>query len=263
MKTTAKGSNLHALGRFWHYMQYTIGLILFLIVWQVLSVQTGLISTPFETLIRLGTVWTTPVAKVPMIMHVLISMERVAIALLLAIIIGIPLGIMMGWNQKFRNAVKPIFEVLRPIPPIAIIPLFTLWLGTGEVSRVAIILFGVVMPITVNATVGVEMVPPLNVYVGRIFGASKKDLLVDIIWPSSIGAIFAGIRVALGSGWCVLLASEMLGARSGVGFLIMQGSYNNDVTLSIVGMVMIGILGALFAVVFDYLERWLCPWLKK
>jgi taurine transport system permease protein len=263
LKTKDKNSVLFILGRIWHYLQYTVGLIGFLVVWQVLAVNTGLVPTPFETLQRLGTVWATPVAKVSMISHVLISMQRVFLALLVAIVVGIPLGVMLGWNRKFRAVIWPIFETIRPVPPIALIPLITLWMGTGEFSRVFIIFFGVLMPITVNSTVGVEMVPPLNIDVGRIFGASRKDLLFDIIWPSSIPAIFAGIRVSLSAGWCVLLAAEMLSARSGLGFLIMQGSYNNDIELSIVGMFMIGILGALFAVLFDILERWLCPWLKK
>jgi len=254
---------LYILGRVWHYFQYTIGLIVFIIAWQLISVRIGFIPTPYETLIRLGTVWSVPVAKVSMIMHVLISVRRVALALLIAIVLGIPLGILMGWNRVFRAVVWPVFETIRPIPPISLIPLFTLWMGTGEISRVAIIFFGVLMPITVNSTVGVEMIPILNVDVGRIFGAKKKDLLIDIILPSSIPAIFAGIRVALSSGWCVLLAAEMLGARSGLGYLIMQGSFNNDIGLSIVGMLMIGILGALFAIIFDFLERWLCPWLKN
>ena len=263
MKIKAERGPTFVIGRIWRYMQHTLGLIAFLLAWQALSVRTGLISTPYETLTRLGTVWSTPVAKVSMIMHVLISMRRVFLSIAGAIVIGIPLGIMMGWNQRFRAVVWPIFETIRPIPPISLIPLFTLWMGTGEISRVAIIFFGVLMPITVNSTVGVEMVPLLNIDVGRIFGASKKDMFIDVIWPSSIPAIFAGIRVSLSSGWCVLLASEMLGARSGLGYLIMQGSYNNDIELSIVGMLMIGLLGALFAVVFDCIERWICPWLKN
>jgi taurine transport system permease protein len=119
------------------------------------------------------------------------------------------------------------------------------------------------MPITINSNVGVDMVPPINIDVGRIFGASKKNLLFDIVLPSSIPAILAGVRVALSAGWCVLLAAEMISARSGIGFLIMNGSNNGDIGLSIVGMILLGLLGALFAVAFDVIERWLCPWLKK
>ena len=116
------------------------------------------------------------------------------------------------------------------------------------------------MPIVVNSYAGVGMIPPLNFDVGRSLGASSRDMLFDIVLPSSLSAIFAGIRTALGTGWMVLLAAEMLAAKSGIGFLIMQGSNANDLELAIVGMFMIGIFGALFAYGFDYVERWLCPW---
>ena len=119
------------------------------------------------------------------------------------------------------------------------------------------------MPIVINSYSGVVMVPEINFQVGRVFGARSMDMLFDVVLPSSLNAIFAGIRTALGGGWMVLLASEMLGAREGIGFLIMQGSSANDLTLAIVGMVMIGAFGALFAYGFDFLERWLCPWKRK
>ena len=109
----------------------------------------------------------------------------------------------------------------------------------------------------------IVMVPEINFQVGMVFGARSMDMLFDVVLPSSLNAIFAGIRTALGGGWMVLLASEMLGAREGIGFLIMQGSSANDLTLAIVGMVMIGAFGALFAYGFDFLERWLCPWKRK
>ncbi|MBQ6949824.1 MAG: ABC transporter permease subunit, partial [Firmicutes bacterium] len=127
----------------------------------------------------------------------------------------------------------------------------------------AIITMGVFMPIVINSYSGGIMVPEINYQVGKDFGAKSTDMLFDVVLPSSLNAIFAGIRTALGGGWMVLLASEMLGAREGIGFLIMQGNSANDLTLSIVGMVMIGFFGMLFAYAFDYLERWLCPWKRK
>lgn len=118
-----------------------------------------------------------------------------------------------GLEQTFRAIFKPLFEVIRPVPPIAWVPLFTLWFGTSEFSRVAIITMGVFMPIVINSYSGVVMVPEINFQVGRVFGARSMDMLFDVVLPSSLNAIFAGIRTALGGGWMVLLASEMLGAR--------------------------------------------------
>lgn len=245
--------------KIFYYIGPYLLIIGFLLLWQ----QVKLLPTPYETLKRLVVIWTGNVAKHPMIYHVGISMRRVLTALLISVVVGVPFGVAMGWNKVFRAIFKPLFEVIRPVPPIAWVPLFTLWFGTGEFSRVAIIIMGVFMPIVINSYSGVIMVPEINFQVGQIFGAKSTDMLFDVVLPSSLNAIFAGIRTALGGGWMVLLASEMLGARAGLGFLIMQGSSANDMTLAIVGMVMIGLFGSLFAYAFDYIERWLCPWKRK
>lgn len=252
------------LYKFFYYAGPYLLIIAFLLLWQSVAVSgKTMLPSPYDAFKRLITIWSGNVAKHPMIYHVGISMRRVLSALIFSVVVGVPFGIAMGWNKIFRAVFKPLFEVIRPVPPIAWVPLFTLWFGTGEFSRVAIITMGVFMPIVINSYSGVVMVPEINFQVGRVFGARSTDMLFDVVLPSSLNAIFAGIRTALGGGWMVLLASEMLGAREGIGFLIMQGSSANDLTLAIVGMVMIGAFGALFAYGFDFLERWLCPWKRK
>lgn len=258
----AKQKNL--ILQFLHYISPSFFIILFVVLWQIVAVNgKTMLPTPFETLKRLLVVWSSSIAKVPMIVHVGISVRRIVLAILLAVGFGVPFGVALGWNNTFRAIFKPIFEILRPIPPISLVPLVTLWFGTGEISRIIIIFFGVLMPIVVNSYSGVAMIPPLNIEVGKSFGATDKDLMFDIVLPSSVSVIFAGIRTALGTGWMVLLAAEMLAAKSGIGFLIMQGSNANDLTLAIVGMFMIGILGAGFAYLFDFIELGLCPWKRK
>ena len=253
-----------ALYKFLYYAGPVLLIVGFLLLWNSVSAAGKVrLPSPAEAMERMVTIWSGNVAKHPMIYHVGISMRRVLSALVFSIVVGVPFGIAMGWNRTFRAIFKPLFEVIRPVPPIAWVPLFTLWFGTGEFSRVAIITMGVFMPIVINSYSGVIMVPEINFQVGKVFGAKSTDMLFDVVLPSSLNAIFAGIRTALGGGWMVLLASEMLGAREGIGFLIMQGNSANDLTLSIVGMVMIGLFGALFAYGFDFLERWLCPWKRK
>lgn len=252
------------LYKFLYYVGPVLLIVGFLLLWNSVSVAGKVrLPSPAQALERMITIWSGNVAKHPMIYHVGISMRRVLSALIFSIVVGVPFGIAMGWNKTFRAVFKPLFEVIRPVPPIAWVPLFTLWFGTGEFSRVAIITMGVFMPIVINSYSGVIMVPEINFQVGKVFGAKSTDMLFDVVLPSSLNAIFAGIRTALGGGWMVLLASEMLGAREGIGFLIMQGNSANDLTLSIVGMVMIGLFGALFAYGFDFLERWMCPWKRK
>ena len=247
-----------------HYLSPSFVLIAFMLLWHMTAVGgETMLPTPVATLRRLATIWTSIIAREPMIVHVWVSIRRILTALGVALLFGVPFGVTLGWNKTFRAIFMPVFEIIRPIPPISWVPLLTLWLGTGEIPRVAIIFIGVLMPIVVNSYAGVSMVPPLNIDVARSFGANRREMLFDIVLPSSLGAIFSGIRTAVGTGWMVLLAAEMLAARSGIGFLIMQGSNANDLELAIVGMFMIGILGASFAYGFDFLERWLCPWKRS
>jgi len=260
-----KSNSLLTLGyRMFYYISPALALVAFLVLWHIVAVSgKTLLPTPFDTFQRLIIVWGTTISHQPMIAHVAISVQRIVIALAVAVLFGVPFGVALGWNKTFRAIFKPVFEIIRPVPPIAWVPLVTLWFGTGEIPRMIIIFMGVLMPIVVNSYSGVAMVPSLNTDVGRAFGANSVDMLFDIVLPSSLGAIFAGIRTAVGTGWMVLLAAEMLAAKSGIGFLIMEGSNNNDLELAIVGMVMIGILGSLFAYGFDFLERWLCPWKRS
>jgi len=264
LKTNPLLENRGPVYKFFYYVGPILLIIAFLLGWNSVSAAGNvMLPSPAEALERMITIWSGNVAKHPMTYHVGISMRRVLTALIFSVVVGVPFGIAMGWNKTFRAIFKPLFEVIRPVPPIAWVPLFTLWFGTSEFSRVAIITMGVFMPIVINSYSGVIMVPEINFQVGKVFGAKSTDMLFDVVLPSSLNAIFAGIRTALGGGWMVLLASEMLGAREGIGFLIMQGNSANDLTLSIVGMVMIGFFGMLFAYAFDYLERWLCPWKRK
>lgn len=246
-----------------YYLSPFIMLAVFVLLWQVMSGIQKFLPSPLDTLRRLVVIWSGPVAKQPMIVHVGMSMMRVVGSLLAAIVLGIPFGVFLGWSRTFRAVFKPIFEIIRPVPPIAWVPLITLWLGTGEIPRMLIIFVGVVMPIVINAYTGVIMVPQINFDVAKIFNAKRKEILFDVVLPSSLNAIFAGIRIALGAGWMVLLAAEMLAAKSGIGFLIMHGNNGGDLTLSLVCMFMIALLGAAFAFGFDYLERWLCPWKRN
>lgn len=156
-----------------YYIGPYLLIAVFLLLWnQAAASGKTLLPSPYETLKRLVLIWSGNVAKHPMIYHVWISMRRVLTALAFSIVVGTPFGIAMGWNRMFRAIFKPLFEIIRPVPPIAWVPLFTLWFGTNEFSRVAIITMGVFMPIVINAYSGVIMVPEINFQVGRIFGTA-------------------------------------------------------------------------------------------
>ena len=192
--------------------------------------------------------------------HTLMSLRRVGLGLLFATLIGIPFGTFIGWNSTFRALFQPLFEMIRPIPPLAWVPLITVWFGIGETPKVILVFIGTFTPIVVNTYSGVRLASPENIEVGRMFGAKGLRLLSDIVMPSALPAIMAGLKTALTTGWGVVLAAEMISANSGLGMLVTRGSDSGDLPLTILSMIIIGIVGALMSAVFTVIERKLSPW---
>ncbi|KUO77722.1 MAG: taurine ABC transporter permease [Clostridia bacterium BRH_c25] len=216
--------------------------------------------TPAMTIERLNDLIKFPVSRISVFGHIWASLQRVLIAFGIAIITGISLGLAMGWNKYVHAFLGPIFEILRPIPPIAWIPLVILWFGVGEFPKILLVFIGSFIPIVLNTFTGVKMVEPIYLNVGKVMKASTLLKLMHIVLPASVPAIFAGLKAALSSGWMVVVAAEMIASRSGVGFLITRGSESYDIALILCGMIIIGIVGAVLSVILTYVERWLCPW---
>jgi len=240
-----------------------LSIALLFVLWLLAAETVPSFPSPAEVVERYGALLERPISKTGMLGHTWASLARVLKALGLSIVLGIPFGLLLGWNKTFRGIFKPIFEALRPVPPIAWIPLFSLWLGVGELSKVMIIFMGTVMPIVVNTFAGVSMVPNQLLMASRSFGATHTQVLTDIVLPASLQSIFAGIKTALSTGWMVVLAAEMISAKKGLGFLITRGSDTNDLALCVIAMIFIGVIGAMISYGFDYVERMLCPWTKK
>ncbi|MBS5064052.1 MAG: ABC transporter permease [Hungatella hathewayi] len=245
---------------FYYVAPYCSILLLFLGWLYISSTKPELFPTPAATWDRLILLLEKPLARVPLWKHVINSLRRVVIALVAASVAGVIFGIFMGWNRTFNATLGSLFQIIRPIPPIAWIPLITIWFGIGEFPKVLIIFIGTFSIVVTNTYTGVAMVDPLNLAVGKIFHASKREILTEIVLPAALPAIFSGIRMAIGVGWAIVLAAEMVGAASGVGFLIFRGNELRDMSLIFVCMFIIGIIGALLSVGASWLERRLCPW---
>lgn len=176
--------------------------------------------------------------------------------------LGVIFGVLLGWSRWFSSTVGVLFEIFRPIPPLAWIPLITIWFGIGEFPKILIVFLGTFFNVVVNTSTGVKMVDKLQLDVGKIFQANQLQVLTEIVLPASLPAIFAGIRVALGAGWAVVLAAEMLGSQTGVGYLITLGNEIGDTSLIFVSMIIIGVIGALLSAIATFVERRLCPWMS-
>lgn len=175
-------------------------------------------------------------------------------------VIGVTLGVAIGWNKTVQRTLGTIFEIIRPIPPIAWLPLIIMWFGIGEFPKILMVFIGTLMATVINTYTGIRMVDRYLLDVGRSYQATQKQLLFEIAIPCALPSICTGLRNALGTGWMVVLAAEMIGADSGVGFLITRGTEFFDVPLIFVGMICIGIVGALLSLGIEAIERRICPW---
>lgn len=235
-----------------------------LAIWFLYSnAHPAVFPTPLAAVKRLIKLLHKPIMSVSIWGHIAISLRRVLLALLAATVLGISFGLVTGWVPRAKAAFNPLFIALRPIPPIAWIPLIILWFGIGEFPKVLLVFIGAFFPIAQNTMAGVEMVESMYLQVGRIYKANTWDMLRHIVFPASMPAIIAGIKIALSSGWMVVVAAEMLASKSGLGFLIIRGQESFDIALVLVGMVLIGLIGAALSALFSAIERWICPWMTK
>lgn len=238
--------------------------ILFLIgLWLLASGANERFPSPPEVWQRYLELRMKPIKKLSLSGHVLTSLRRVCIALGFAWILGIAFGILIGWNKKMGALLGPIFNAFRAVPPLAWIPLITIMFGTGEFPKILIVFIGAFMPVVVNTQAGMSNVSQLYLNVGVVFQAGRWKKLFQIAIPSALDAIFAGLRTSVSSGWMVVLAAEMLGAKAGVGFLITRGMESGDQSLVLISMVCIGLVGALLAITMQIIEGVLCPWTRR
>ena len=191
--------------------------------------------------------------------HLMASLKREAVAFLFAST-AIPLGVMMGWWRVVYDQVNPIMEILRPIPPLAWIPLSILWFGIGDQQKEFIIFLGIFFPILVNTIVGVKNIDPILVRAARSLGASERRLLARIVFIGALPQIITGVRIGLGVGWMALVAAELVGANSGLGFVINDARSMLRTDIIIVGMLAIGLIGLLIDTAILALGRRLLPW---
>lgn len=191
--------------------------------------------------------------------HLLASLKREAVAFLLSAS-AIPLGIAMGWWRMVYNQVSPIMEILRPIPPLAWIPLSILWFGLGDEQNEFIIFLGMFFPILVNTIIGVKNIEPNLVRAARSLGAPEYKVLTRVVFKGALPQIITGVRIGLGVGWMALVAAELVGANSGLGFLINDARSMLRTDIIVVGMLAIGLIGLLIDSAIRILSRRLLPW---
>ena len=238
--------------------------IVLLLLWQVcvmLSTSEIAFPTPVAVFKEFFYILTHKVGNYYTVVgHVLWSLSRVLVGFSIAAVLGIILGLTMGWFDYVRAVMMPIFNLLRPIAPLAWIPLAILWFGIGEMSKVFIIIIGTFVPCLLNAYNGVRLVDPDLYDVIRVLGGNRRDEIFHVCFPASFPAVFAGLQISLSSAWTCVLAAELMNSRDGMGFLIKRGMDTHQPTLVLGGMVLIAAAAYGTSLLVTLLEGKLCPW---
>ena len=248
------------------YSRYLF-LIGLMVVWQVLSylgiIPRYKVPSPLEVLsgVRdLFIVGLPPGHKLPQ--HILGSLNRVFWGFSFAATVGIPLGVIMGWSKPFRNMVDPIVEILRPIPPLAWIPISIIWFGIGIKSAAFIIFLGAFFPILLSTVAGVVSVDVVLIEASRSLGAKERQIFLKVLVPGAMPSILTGLRIGLGIGWMTLVAAEFTGIRTGfgLGYMIMTARDIQRPDEIMAGMAVIGLLGYVMDKALRLIEARVLKW---
>lgn len=195
--------------------------------------------------------------------HMLASLSVVMSGWLIAGVVGVPLGIAMAWWRRLRWIAFPVFQLVRPVPPLAWIPLAIIWMGIGDAARVSVVFIAALVPWLMNSMQAVYSIDALLVAAARTLGANDRQILTRVICRTALPTLVAGARIALGNAWTTLIAAELLAASSGLGYVALNASRTLETGVLLVAMGMIGLLGALFSVAMRAATRILAPWAGK
>ncbi|MBW1711551.1 MAG: ABC transporter permease [Deltaproteobacteria bacterium] len=245
-----------------------LSLVAFFLVWQLL-VDTGivprvLLATPLEVGKLFGAKLTQTQPDGALLwVHTLVSLTEAVLGYILALVIGIPLGLLMGWFVVAEGLARPLFEMIRPIPPVAWIPLAIFWFGIGLSGKVFIIWACAVVPCVINAYTGVRMTNPTPIQMARTYGASNWQIFTKICIPSALPMVFGGLQIALALAWTTLVAAELIASDVGLGFLINMGRRLLRPDMIVLGMIMVGLTGFGIGLLIDWIEKKLTAGLER
>lgn len=242
--------------------------ILVLTAWQ-LAVSFGLVSTRFfdSPIGVVKTIIDKFTNRKPdgglLLQHVWASAKVVWLGFLLAAVIGIPLGLFMGWFRLCDRIIRPLFEMVRPIPSLAWIPIVLLFLGIGVKARAVIIFTGCFVATVLNTYTGIRSTNQTLINVAKTCGAGNFKIFWKVGIPSAMPMIFAGLKTSMGSAWGTIVAAEMLASSNGLGYMIQMGRSFGKVSLIMAGIIVIGILGFISSGLVSLVEGFVLKWRPK
>ena len=231
--------------RFWALS--AAGAASFFLFWSAAALS-GLTSreflpAPWDVAARFSQLVVEPFAGFTLFQHLLSSFQRFAFGFVLAVVIGIPLGLLMAWFRWIDRIVAPVFEAVRFIAPIAWVPFAALWFGTGIGGPVLIIFMGAFPAVLINIYRGAKNVDRKYIEASHMLGASSGRTMTEVLLPAAVPSIVAGLRISAGLGWQSLVGAELIVASSGVGYLMVKGQAAVSTATVMSGMIAIGLVG--------------------
>ena len=236
-----------------------------LFLWFAATSLTGWINpvvfpTPSETWTSLVQIATTGYADGRLDQHIVQSIKLVLLGFVTAAIVGMPLGLWMGRSRYAEAFFNPVFTLIRPIPPLAWIPLAIVWLGLGDAAKVMVIWMAAVVPVVINSFAGVRSIQPQLIEAAEMLGVQRGRFVWEVMIPGALPMIFTGLRLSLQSAWTTLVAGELIGAVRGLGHVLTQGSLDIFPSMILVAMLAVAFCGWLMTWALGWLEKRAMPW---
>ncbi|MEV8143755.1 ABC transporter permease [Specibacter sp. NPDC078709] len=244
-----------------------ISLAVIMVVWFILT-NTGIIGprqfpSPQALFSRFIELVNDGYGGASLMDHITISLTRTLVGFVIGSILGIIVGLIAGSNRVFNAAISPIMSFIRPIPPIAFIPMAVLYFGLGETGKIVLITVTSFNYTVVNAQAGAAGVPIAYRRAAATLGVSRMQEFFHVIVPAALPNIFAGLKVALALSWAVVVAAELVGAQKGLGFMINQAALFFDIPTVFIGIILIGLIGLALNLTLGFLEKKLVHWLGR
>lgn len=195
--------------------------------------------------------------------HLAASLQRMVLALIFAVFIGIPVGVWMGSNRWVKAVLDPLVEIYRPIPPLAYLPLLVIWFGIGELTKVLLIFLAILAPVIIATAHSIAAVGANRQRAALSLGATPAQLLWHVTLPAALPQILTGIRIGLGAGWSTLVAAELVAATRGLGFMVQSAAQFLVTDVVVLGIIVIAVIAFTLEIALRWLQKYLTPWYGK
>lgn len=239
-----------------------------LAAWYLFTTLTGWISparfpNPKEVSEALVQITTEGYGNGRLHQHVFHSLKLVLMGFTVAVGLGVPLGLLMGYSRRAETLINPAFLLLRPIPPLAWIPLAIVWLGLGDAAKILVIFVAAFVPSVINSYAGVRSIDTPVLEAAKMLGIRGSTLVFGVLIPGAFPMIFTGLRLSLQASWTTLVAAELIGALYGLGSILNQGAQDIYPAMILVAMVSVGLCGAITTAILGYIEGKAMPWRRE